>query len=336
MNKQNRLPITKSFQDNLIEKLEIEQKIKEKSFFYWIESEQNIGMSYTLREFFKKLKTENFNLPILYIDLADTHEFILDKLDYILKIPNIKVLEQVLDKMSNNFLTPYLIFDSFDRSFTSNKKNNCKINFQNLFSVKSSFEIFNEISACKVHHYSKIYDLLLTLFKKYDLKIITVNYGKNKNLKDFPHFIEKRKIKTKDLNWENYLLQTMNEYLPEIEAKFDKTNILQWKENLELDLGILNEYYDKYKIYKNPSKFFNETLIKTRNFLKNKGENIWNFLRQSFKFNSEINCSTIDKKTLLNALETDIVRSLLDEQILEKEKKFISLCNRTIISSLKN
>lgn len=262
-----KLPISKNFQLSLLENLGFYKEIftNSDSFFYWVESEKNIGTSYILKEFFKELQHENYEIPIIYMDLSNVHQFIFTKSEYVLKIPNNYVLEAVLANFNKNKKTPILIFDAFEKSFFEEIATD--FDTERLFSLESKAEIFIEIKKIKLSEKkSKLFENLLYLFSKYDMKIVVISYNKEIRAMDgiFPHFIEEKNAYINSFEWQNLIYETMNSKIEKEEAKFNKDQAEKISHNYDINFDILYEYLENHdKIYKNPESkiyYYNKIL----------------------------------------------------------------------------
>lgn len=250
-----KLPIIRDCKPFLNEILDIShEKLKDNfGFFYWVDSDRDIGVSFALREFSRILQGEMSNIPILYINLKQLHEFFWNDLHLAMKLSNIEVLEKVLENFNKKNLIPVLIIDAIEKSFSQeiNISNSC-LEMSELKEIIKCLKSYQDEGNIKNMGKSYIFEKLLALFQKYEMKIIVVNYELNKEINDFPHFIERKRVKNRHRDWENYILTILNEFIGKKEKRLNIDDIQQWRRNMEIDFRVIANYYQNLKEFKSP------------------------------------------------------------------------------------
>ena len=276
-----KLPIIRDSKAFLAEVLDLsDEKIKQKqTFFYWVNTPKDIGISFAFREFSRSLQGEMSDFPILYLDLKGLHDFFLSDLEYIVKASKPEIVDKVIENFNKKGAIPIIIVDAIDYTFKNNEKN---LNFSEVLSIcqdqseilsnnykdyrkndvldnncynneKLDFEIYGTGLKRTVEN-SPLFNRLINLFNKFELKIIVINYDRKLNygLENhlLPHFIEKKKVRNVDRDWENYILTVINEYISDREKRINEEKFKKLRETLDLDFRVIAEYYHNFKNFK--------------------------------------------------------------------------------------
>ncbi len=261
-----KLPILHQYRPFLTQILNVSvEKFFEKTpFFYWVESPKDIGVSFALREFVRDLKREIVDLPILYVDLLNLHGFFKRDLHSCFKVSSLELFMKILMKINRKFdQIPILIIDSIDKSFDSPKEFQQEFTKDLTKGITKEFpkyftkDFINDVEIfMKKREVSNVFEELLWLFKRVDLRVFVINYDRRLDLQiELAHFIERKRVFNEEIDWEGYLTGILNEFIDEKEKKFNKENVGKWKEMIEIDLAIIDEYYKNLKSFKSPQGF---------------------------------------------------------------------------------
>jgi len=243
-----KLPIMKDSKAFIMESLGFsEEKFRGKEeFFIFMDIEKNMGISFALRELSRLLQSEMKEFPILYVNLKKMHSFLLGDINYPLRISSPEVLYKVLENFNKKGLIPMIIIDGIEKSYIEKGKKQKNVKLLNIKSF--DFQSYKE----KIEKKSMIFDRLKEIFHRFQIKILVLNYEKTGKFNKLPHFIERRRIRSQDRNWESYIREVLNDFIGDKEKKLKAEDIFKWRESLELDFRVISEYYKNLKSFKSP------------------------------------------------------------------------------------
>ena len=263
-----KLPILKDSKSFLTKALGLtDEKFKgNKEFFMWVNSDANIGVSFALREFSRQIQNEFQEFPILYLNLKKMHQFFLGDIHFPLRVSSTEIVYKVLENFNKKGIMPIIIIDCIEKSFKIKKKGSSIRKKQ----LDSSYLDIHNLLKEKGETESIIFEKLKDIFHKFNVKIIVINYDKNQKIKKLPHFIEEKIVTNEDRDWEQYLVNVLNDFIIEKEKKFNHQSTSNLKEMIDFDFKIIKEFFHNIKSYKSPEGCF-VILLKYLNNIKTLG-----------------------------------------------------------------
>jgi hypothetical protein len=201
--------------------------------FALVVGEENSGKSIAFQEYVKLLQAKR--VPAVYIDIKDQNANLLNLMSY-LKITNMNLLEEAVERFNSNSKTPVIVLDDFEHAFSNTIRE-------------------FESSSCPICQYLKIlYDS-----KKVNIIMITNQPGiqtklfadEGFSLRTNVYHMKPRKLESV----ENYFLDKVNYGIGPSEKRFTKDNTQRLAKTAGFTWDMVQEYVHKLDNYRDVDDF---------------------------------------------------------------------------------